>query len=110
MKPTIKLSLRIPPALHKQVKRRAQASNRSLNAVIVEAVQNGLANEGLEYESQEERAWKVLRESGIWEPLGPEWQKEIGETPDIAHEQLREMLRGVSPLSDLIIDERGPRE
>ena len=109
MEETVKLTVRIPYRLHEQIKRRAQDADRSLNSIIIETLNNGLDKDVIYDESQDERIWRAVRESGIWEPLSPIWREGIEETPEISHEELHEMLKGVPPLSKIIIEDRGPR-
>ena len=106
----VKMTVRLPNKLHKRLKQRAQSENQSLNAVIVEALQQSIEQEGTVYETQEDQAWRLMREKGLWEPLGPAWDEYLKDAPDISHQELREMLKGVPPLSEIIIEDRGPRE
>jgi predicted transcriptional regulator len=109
--PTVKLTLRLPAALHEKLRQRARASDQSLNAVIVEAMQQGLeAVTTYPEESEREKVQRVLRENGLIEPLGSEWKKYTQNAPEISHAALRAMLNGVAPLSDAIIEERDSRE
>ena len=105
----VKLTLRLPPGLHQQLKQRAQVHNLSLNKVIVETLRDGLSQQTGYEISPEERVWRTLRERGLWEPIGSEWDQLIAEGPDLSLEELREMLKDVPPLSDAIIEEREPR-
>jgi hypothetical protein len=41
--------------------------------------------------------------------LGPEWDKYIDGAPDITVEEIREALRGMPPISEDIIADRGER-
>ncbi len=107
MTETVKLTIRLPLGLHGQLKRRAHELNRSLNAMIVETLRKGMAKEFTYKETNREKTLRVIRESGLVEPLGSTWPNV--EDPGITHKELREMLRGVPPLSELIIDEREPR-
>jgi hypothetical protein len=110
METMVKLTLRIPARLHKRLKQRASLSNQSLNTTILEAIEDSISQNVTSYETQEDKLWRKLRESGLWEPLGPEWQKYIEDAPNLTHAEMREMLKGVPPLSEIIIEERGPRE
>ncbi len=103
----IKLTLRLPSSLHKQLKERAQKVNISLNKTIIETLRRGISQEVTYEESEREKALRVIREAGLWEPLGSEWPDV--EDPGLTHAEIREMMRGVPPLSDLIIEEREPR-
>ncbi|MEW5870424.1 MAG: toxin-antitoxin system HicB family antitoxin [Chloroflexota bacterium] len=109
MEQLVKLTVRLPVRLHERLKQRAEWQDASLNKVIVDALSKGLAEQAPEEESERKRALRVLRESGLWEPMGPEWQAEMAEAPEISHAELREQLKGVPPLSETIIEEREPR-
>lgn len=58
-------------------------------------------------ETERERTLRVLKESGLLAPLGPEWDKMLSGKPILSHEELREMLKGQPPLSEDIIEMRG---
>jgi hypothetical protein len=77
--------------------------------VIVETLRDGLNPESAEELTEAERVRRVLRESGLWEPLGPEWKKYIKDRPRMTHAELRERLKGISPLSETIIEGRERR-
>jgi hypothetical protein len=107
--PTVKLTLRLPAALHEKLRQRAQANSQSLNLTALEAMREGLSQSTISYANDEERVWRALRESGLWEPLGPEWLEGMEDVPVLTHEEIRELMKGVAPLSDIIIEDRGPR-
>ena len=109
MAETIKLTLRLPLGLHGQIKRSAHELNRSLNAMIVEMLRKGMAKEFTYEETERDKTLRVIRESGLVEPLGPQWFKGLEDEPDLTHEELWELTKGVSPLSETIIEEREPR-
>lgn len=110
MQEMVKLTVRLPAQLHKKLKQRAQASDASLNTTLVETLQRGLAETVYPEESREERFWRSMREKGFVEPLGPQWLEEYADVPILSHAELRELTKGVPPLSDLIIAERRERE
>lgn len=109
MRQSVKLTLRLPPLLHERLCQRAREEDQSLNKIIVEALWQDLVDVTSYPESGRERALRVIRESGLWEPLGREWQAEIEQAPKLTHAELREQLKGVPPLSKLIIEDREPR-
>jgi hypothetical protein len=105
----VKLTLRIPPRLHERLKKRAQSQDCSLNQVILKTLEEGLEVERPAVESPRERALRILRQHNmIAEPGAGRKLYETNE-PEITNAQLREMLKGVPPLSDAIIEEREPR-
>ena len=104
----IKLTVRLSAPLHRALKERAVEYNVSLNQVMVDTLTAELLPDVRE-ETEGEKFDRVLRESGLWVEMGPEWDRLIGvesEIPSVA--EVREMLRGI-PLSDWIIEDRGPR-
>jgi hypothetical protein len=105
----VKFTLRLPPQLHQRLKRRAQQSDNSLNRTILEALEDGLEVERLPVVTERERMLRLLHEHGMVEEPGPEWKKYTTEALPITYTELREMLKGLPPLSDAIIEEREPR-
>jgi hypothetical protein len=108
---TVKLTVRLPAGIHQRLKHRAQEENRSLNQIIVHAVEMLLQKSETEYRplSEYDRTMQIIRESGMWEPMGPEWDKYIEGVPDMTADELREALRGIPPVSEVVIAERGER-
>lgn len=110
MEKAIKLTVRLPAALHKRLRRRARENNLSLNKTIIQAVQRGLDSEAPdETLSERERVLKVLKESGLYEPLGPGWDKYIKNASEISIDELWAETKGMPPLSEDIIADRGER-
>ena len=109
MQQTAKIAVRLPVPLHRRLKARAQTTKRSLNKIIVEALRRDLEEEYTRPLSEYERTMQVIRESGLLVTLGPEWDKYIEDAPDMTHDEIREALRGLSPLSKDIIADRRPR-
>ena len=111
MESIVKLTVRLPAALHQRLRRRARENNLSLNQTIIQAVQEGLDSEPAdETLSEREQVLRVLKESGLYEPMGPEWRNFIGDEPVLSHEELRRQIGELSPpLSETIIEDRGPR-
>lgn len=107
-KEKVKLTVRLPKRVHQALKERAAEYDVSLNQALVDALESELAPVPVE-ETEAERFDRVLRESGMLVELGPEWDDLIGDEADIPSiEKVREMLKGI-PLSDWIIEDRGPR-
>lgn len=106
----IKLTLRIPGDLHRSLKRRAGETGLSLNNVIVETLRRGLSQPAPATESEYDRTVRVVRENGLYEPLGPEWDKYVLAAPDVTVEAVRRIWRGQRPLSEDIVQERRERQ
>ncbi len=104
----VKLTVRLPATLHQVLKERAVEYNVSLNQVMVDTLTAELLPDVRE-ETEGEKFDRVLRESGLLVEMGPEWDRLIGDESEIPSvPEVREMLRGI-PLSDWIIEDRGPR-
>ena len=109
MQTTVKLTVRLPAKLHEQLKQRAHQNDQSLNKVMVEALQEGLTHP-VEYPlSEHEKYRKVLRDSGMLVELGSQWFQGLEDVPLLTHEECWELTKGLPPLSETIIEERGPR-
>lgn len=53
---------------------------------------------------------QVIKESGLYEPLGPAWDKFSLDAPELSYAELRQQVGALSPpLSETIIEDRGPR-
>ena len=106
---TAKLTVRLPRQLHQTLRERATRSAQSLNKVIVSTLWRGLERKETSPPSEYERTMAAIRKTGLVMTLGPEWDKHIEDAPDMTVEELREALRGRSPLSEDIIADRGER-
>ena len=103
---TVKLTVRLPAQLHRVLKERALEYNVSLNQVMVDTLAADLKPE-IREETDQEKFDRVLRESGLLADTS--WMDKYIEGVEIPPlEEVREWLRGV-PLSDWIIEDRGPR-
>jgi Arc-like DNA binding domain len=109
MQEIIKLTVRLPAKLHEQLKKRARQSDQSLNKVVIDALEEGLEHPQEYPMSEHEKFRKVLRDSGMLVELGPEWFKGLEDVPLLTHEECWELTKGLPPLSETIIEERGPR-
>jgi predicted transcriptional regulator len=105
----VKLTIRLPKQLHQTLQERAAQSAQSLNRVIVDTLRRGVEREEAKPLSEYERTMAAIRKTGLVTTLGPEWDKYIEDAPDMTVEELREALRGISPLSEDIIADRGER-
>jgi hypothetical protein len=106
----VTLTVSLPPETHRRLKQRAQGERRSLDQVIIAAVEQWLTEEEKPAPASEyERTMQVIRESDLWDPMGPEWNKYIDGVPDVTAEEIRETTRGVPPVSEVVIAERGER-
>lgn len=105
---TIKMTLRLPGELHRELEKRAKATRKSLNAIVVDAIRRGLTQPPVE-ESEYERAIRALKESGLLTKPGLTWQNYPDSAEILSHQELQRKLAGLPSVSDLIIEEREPR-
>ncbi len=105
----VKLTVRLPKQLHQTLRERAARSAQSLNRVIVDTLWRGLEREEAEPLSEYECTMAAIRKTGLVTTLGSEWDKYIEDAPDMTVEEFREAMRGISPLSEDIIADRGER-
>jgi len=105
----VKMTVRLPERLHAALRQRAQSRQRSMNREMLELRRRGLVADGEPLAACAAVA-AVLREHGLWAPEAG-WGTGPGPTGQSVarHAELRRAVGPVSPLSDLIIDERGPR-
>ena len=106
----VKLTVRLPAALHLALRERAVEYHVSLNRALVDALTAELVTSTLE-ETDAEKFDRMMRETGLRSDTG--WMTELiqeltGGEPLPTLEEVREWLQGV-PLSDWIIEDRGPR-
>jgi len=104
---TVKLTVRLPATLHHVLKERAVEYNVSLNQVVVDTLAAEFVVAPPAAETEAEKFDRVMRESGLLADTS--WMDKYIEGVEIPSlEEVREWLRGV-PLSDWIIEDRGPR-
>jgi plasmid stability protein len=105
-----KLTIRLPTALQARLKKRANRTHQSLNSALVEALTAGLETVETRMETERERTLRVIRESGLWAPLGPEWDELVAQAPGQTAAELRAEIGDIGSVSDLIIEERDSRK
>jgi hypothetical protein len=106
----VKLTVRLPVRLHRQLRERAAEYDVSLNQALVEALTAELAPAAAAVETEGDRVRRALRDAGLladtrWMSDAAQALLEGGEPPSL--EEVREWLDGV-PLSKWIIEDRGP--
>lgn len=104
---TVKLTVRLPAQLHRALKERAVTYHVSLNQAVVDTLAADLGVKPPAEETEREKVRRILREAGML--ANTSWMRNVlpGVEP-ATPEEAREWLRGV-PLSDWIIEDRGPR-
>ena len=108
---TVKLTVRLPAQLHRVLKERAVEYHISLNQAVVDTLAAEFVVASPAEETDTARFDRMMRESGMLADTS--WvedfvQELTGGEPLPTLEEVRERLRGV-PLSDWIIEDRGPR-
>ncbi len=103
---SVKLTVRLPAELHRALKERAAEYKVSLNQAVVDTLSEQLKTAD-EEEDLGERFDRMMREKGLLADTS--WVDDFlpGVEPATL-EEAREWLKGV-PLSDWIIEDRGPR-
>jgi hypothetical protein len=103
---SVKLTVRLPAELHRALKERAAEYNLSLNQAVVDTL-SGQLLEAKPAGTERARFEQMLREKGLLADTS--WVDDFlpGVEPATL-EEAREWLKGV-PLSDWIIEDRGPR-
>ena len=117
MEQTIKLTIRIPSRIHRDLKQKAYMQGISLNTAIINALNTGLVESSNRQPSERQRAIRMLYDSGVLSiendtlELVDSQKKStaVYESHEMTHKELRERLKGVPPLSEIIIQEREPR-
>jgi hypothetical protein len=107
---TVKLTVRLPAGIHQRLQRRAQEENRSLNQVVVDAV-DLLLQKGFEYPqlSEYDRTIQILRENNMLDPVGSEFDQYLSGEPLMTADEIREALGDIPPVSEIVIADRGER-
>jgi hypothetical protein len=107
----VKLTVRLPAELHLALKERAAEYHISLNQAVVDTLAAELVVSPPADETETERFDRMMRKSGLLADTS--WMSDLaqellnGEEPP-SLEEVREWLAGI-PLSDWIIEDRGPR-
>jgi len=108
---TVKLTVRLPARLHQALKERAVEYHISLNQAVLNTLEGELFVVPSAEETEYDKVHRVLNEAGLLADTS--WMSDLanellnGEEPP-SLEEVREWLAGV-PLSDWIIEDRGPR-
>ena len=100
------LTLELPKDLLALLQKRAVEKGEEPQRVVLEILQKELAPEA---KRKRERVRQKLREAGRIRPLGDELRKMI--IPDVKHEDVEGAFAraGGKPLSQIVIEQRGPK-
>jgi len=109
MQKVAQIRMELPSSLYERLLERAQSRGQTLESLIVDILWRDTEEMHTETLSERNRAIRLLRESGLLTSLGPEWDKYIENAPDMSAEEIREALKGLSPVSEDIIRDRGER-
>ena len=100
----IKLTVRLPLPLHRALQERARRRRQSLNQTIIDELFRAI---GTTAESEAAFLRRVLREEGLLAEPDLFWETDLWEGPAPTAEEVRQLLAGAPPLSDIVIAERG---
>ena len=105
----IKLTERLPEHLHAALRARAGRRHRSVNREIVDTLARGLAAGERGVGQDRDAVASLLITAGLWEP-GLSWRDVPGPPvePDPDYTALRVAMGVIPPLSEAIIEDRGP--
>ena len=102
----VKLTVRLPAELHQALRERAAEYNISLNQAMVDTLSAELIEE-TGAESEREQVRRILRAKG--KLADTSWRSAVSSGSEPASlAEAREWLRDI-PLTDWIIEDRGPR-
>ncbi|MDI6751430.1 MAG: hypothetical protein QME07_01015 [bacterium] len=104
-----KLTVRLPEGLHHRLRQKARVTSLTLNQMIINSLQAGLAQESAKL-SEKEKAISALQETGLIRKLGEGYNDLVkkGEkvNRDTLYKSLSSKIKGKS-LSEIIIEDRG---
>ncbi|MGA9347632.1 MAG: hypothetical protein WBW48_02345 [Anaerolineae bacterium] len=100
------IAIELPERLAKQLQQEL-ISDEAVSEAVAEAIQEWLKSRRQKARSEQERVMEAIERGGLhlktsWE----EWNELFAATPDLTAEEVRQMMTGVSPLSEDIIAER----
>jgi Arc/MetJ-type ribon-helix-helix transcriptional regulator len=100
------IAIELPERLTRQL-RQELVSDEAVSEAVAEAVEEWLESRRQRARSERERAIEAIERAGLhlktsWE----EWNELFTSTPVLTAEEVRQMMTGVSPLSEDIIAER----
>jgi hypothetical protein len=102
------LLLELPPELFERLRREADRVGKPVETLASEWLSERLR---LDKPSERERARAVLREAGLLTELGPELKRRANEATSSLEEVSAALSRtGGKPLSEIVIEQRGPKE
>lgn len=107
--PPVALALELPPDLYRRLRWEASRAGKSASIMAQEWLAERLAAEPLPAFDERERVTQVLRAAGMLAELGPELSARAD--PTISLEEVRASLdrAGGKPLSEIILEQRGPK-
>jgi len=100
------VAVELPERLAKRL-REELPSDEAVSQAVAEAIQEWLERRRQKAKSERERTTEAIERAGLrlktsWE----EWNELFASTPVLTAEEVRQMMKGVSPLSEDIIAER----
>jgi|Deesub1362B_J571_1020462.scaffolds.fasta_scaffold02721_4 hypothetical protein len=105
------LTIELSTEVHKLLLRRAAEAGLEIEAMAAEAIRRWLLlpNEAQRMRIKRERVRQKLRDAGLIRPISEELRKMI--IPNVRHEDVEAAFAraGGKPLSQIIIEQRGPK-
>ncbi|MFP4440856.1 MAG: hypothetical protein ACLFVO_26780 [Chloroflexaceae bacterium] len=103
------LTLELSPALYRKLEEEAGRTGQSAETLVAQWVAERLSS--LAVPSERERAIAVLQDAGLLTELGPELKRLAGESSATLEEVSAALSRpGSKPLSEIILEQRGPKD
>ncbi len=112
------LTLELAPDLLQQLKQEAERRGQSVETVVASVLREHVSVAAPQREDVDpaptgahERLRDVLQSAGLWTGLGPELQKRAeSSTATLEDVQAAFARAGGTPLSEVVLEQRGPKE
>ncbi len=101
------LTIHLPNAIRRELDQEV-TTDRPLEGVVLDLIRVGLRHRASIGEKvSRPLVREALQGTGLWEPLDETvWAPYLRDAEKVTHEEVREMLAGLSPLSEDIVAER----
>jgi hypothetical protein len=100
------IAIELPERLARQL-RQELVSDEAVSKAIAEAIEEWLESRRQKARSERERAIEAIEKAGLnLKTSWGEWNELFTSTPALTAKEVRQMMTGVSPLSEDIIAER----
>ena len=101
------LTIHLPNAIRRELDQEV-TTDRPLEGVVLDLIRVGLRHRtSIGEKVSRPLVREALQGTGLWEPLDETvWAPYLRDAEKVTHEEVREMLAGLSPLSEDIVAER----